>query len=294
MRIEDVGRAIDSVENNLAASWFNGKRAIVLAIQRQPGSNTIQIVDAIKQVIPRFMQTMPKSVHLIDHSMTAARSIRASVADVQITLLIAAVLVVAVIFVFLRTLSATIIPSLALPIAVIGTFAGMALLGYSLDNLSLMALTLSVGFVVDDAIVMLENIVRHVEEGEDAARGGAEGLGEIGFTILSMTVSLAAVFIPVVFMGGMVGRLLHEFAVTIVLAILFSGLISVTLTPMLCSRFIKPGKGAEHGHFYRWSEQRLRPDARRVMNARCTGAWTTAASSWACSRSAWWRRWSCS
>jgi hydrophobe/amphiphile efflux-1 (HAE1) family protein len=254
VRIQDVGRAIDSYQNNLAASWFDGKRSIVLAVQRQPGSNTIQIVNSIMQVIPRFIQTMPKSAHLsvlYDRSQT----IRASVADVQTTLLIAAVLVVGVIFVFLRTLSATIIPSLALPIAVIGAFAAMALLGYSLDNLSLMALTLSVGFIVDDAIVMLENIVRHVEEGQTPRQAALTGSGEISFTILSMTVSLAAVFIPVVFMGGVVGRLLHEFAVTIIMAILFSGLISVTLTPMLCSRFIQPGKGAEHGHFYRWSEQ---------------------------------------
>ncbi|MES2294191.1 MAG: efflux RND transporter permease subunit [Pseudomonadota bacterium] len=253
VRIQDVGRAIDGYQNVLAASWYNGKRSIVLSVQRQPGSNTIQIVDAINKVIPRFIQSMPKSAHLTvlyDRS----QSIRASVADVQTTLLIAAGLVVAVIFLFLRTLSATIIPSLALPIAVIGTFAAMSLLGYSLDNLSLMALTLSVGFIVDDAIVMLENIVRHVEEGEAPREAAFKGSAEIAFTILSMTVSLAAVFIPVVFMGGIIGRLLHEFAVTIVMAILISGVISVTLTPMLCSRFIKPGKSAEHGKFYQWTE----------------------------------------
>jgi multidrug efflux pump subunit AcrB len=253
VRIQDVGKAIDSYQNNLAASYFNGKRSIVLSVQRQPGSNTIQIVDSINKVLPRFIQSMPKSANLTilyDRS----QSIRASVADVQTTLLIAAVLVVAVIFLFLRTLSATIIPSLALPIAVIGTFAAMSVLGYSLDNLSLMALTLSVGFIVDDAIVMLENIVRHVEEGEEPRQAAFTGSSEIAFTILSMTVSLAAVFIPVVFMGGIVGRLLHEFAVTIVMAILISGVISVTLTPMLCSRFIKPGKSAEHGKFYQWTE----------------------------------------
>ena len=183
-----------------------------------------------------------------------SQSIRASVTDVQMTLLIAAVLVVMVIFVFLRTLSATLIPSIALPITILGSFAGMSLFGYSLDNLSLMALTLSVGFVVDDAIVMLENIVRHVEEGEAPYDAAVKGAAEIGFTILSMTVSLAAVFIPIVFMGGIVGRLLHEFAVTIVLTILISGFISVTLTPMLCSRFLKAGKSSEHGRFYHWSE----------------------------------------
>src|SRR5580698_725214 len=253
VRLEDVGQAIDSYQNTYAASWFNDKRAIVLSVQRQPGSNTIQIVDEINQVLPRFIQSMPKSAHLTvfyDRSQT----IRAAVTDVQNTLLIAGILVVAVIFLFLRTLSATIIPSLALPIAVIGTFAAMAFLGYSLDNLSLMALTLSVGFIVDDAIVMLENIVRHIEEGEEPRAAAFKGSQEIAFTILSMTVSLAAVFIPVMFMGGIIGRLLHEFAVTIVAAILISGLISVTLTPMLCSRFIKPGKGAEHGKFYRVTE----------------------------------------
>ena len=254
VRIKDVGRAIDSVENNLVASWYNGHRAIVLAIQRQPGSNTIQIVDEINRVLPKFMEGLPKSVSL-DVVYDRSKSIRGSVSDVETTLMIAAVLVVMVIFLFLRTLSATIIPSVALPLAVVGTFAGMAFLGYSLDNLSLMALTLSVGFVVDDAIVMLENIVRHVEEGEKPMEAALKGSREIGFTILSMTVSLAAVFIPIVFMGGIVGRLLHEFAVTIILAIVVSGIVSVTLTPLLCSRFIKPGKGAHHGRFYEISEK---------------------------------------
>ncbi len=244
---------LDSVENNRTAAWYNGTRTVVLAVQRQPGSNTIQIVNEIDRVIPQFEKGLPASIHL-DVIYDRSQTIRASVADVQTTLVLAGVLVILVIFVFLRTLSATIIPSLALPIAVIGTFAGMAFLGYSLDNLSLMALTLSVGFVVDDAIVMLENIVRHVEDGENPYDAAIAGSAEIGFTILSMTVSLAAVFIPLVFMGGIVGRLLHEFAVTIVLAIVVSGFVSVTLTPMLCSRFLKPGKSAEHGKFYHWSE----------------------------------------
>jgi HAE1 family hydrophobic/amphiphilic exporter-1 len=254
VRLGDVGHAVDSVQNTRVSNYFQDKRAIVLAIQRQPGSNTIQIVDSIKKILPQFKQTLPASVQLsvmYDRSQT----IRASVSDVQFTLILAAILVIAVIFVFLRTISATIIPSLALPIAIIGTFAGMALLGYSLDNLSLMALTLSVGFVVDDAIVMLENIVRHVEEGERPYQAALRGSAEIGFTILSMTVSLAAVFIPLVFMGGLIGRLLHEFAVTIVIAIAVSGLVSVTLTPMLCSRFLKPGASSEHGKFYEYAEQ---------------------------------------
>ncbi|HEY1711176.1 MAG TPA: efflux RND transporter permease subunit [Rhizomicrobium sp.] len=254
VRIGDVGHTIDSVENNLVASWFNGKRAIVLAIQRQPGSNTIAVVDEIHRVIPKFLESLPKSVTL-NVIYDRSQSIRGSVDDVQTTLVIAAVLVIMVIFLFLRTLSATIIPSVALPLAVIGTFAGMAFLGFSLDNLSLMALTLSVGFVVDDAIVMLENIMRHIEEGERPFEAALRGSAEIGFTILSMTVSLAAVFIPIVFMGGIIGRLLHEFAVTIVLAIAVSGVVSVTLTPMLCSRFIKPAKSAHHGKFYEISER---------------------------------------
>jgi hydrophobe/amphiphile efflux-1 (HAE1) family protein len=254
VRIADVGKALDSVANIRTASWFKGHRAIVLAVQRQPGSNTIEVVNEIKQILPHFMEQLPASVKLeIVHDRSD--SIRASVSDVQLTLVIAAILVVAVIFLFLRTLSATFIPSLALPIAVVGTFAGMAFFGYSLDNLSLMALTLSVGFVVDDAIVMLENIVRHVEQGETAFEAALKGAKEIGFTILSMTISLAAVFIPVLFMGGIVGRLLHEFAVTIVLAIAFSGIVSITLTPMLCSRILRNEKGERHSAFYAWSER---------------------------------------
>ncbi len=254
VRLKDVANVLDSVENIRTASWFNGKRAIVLSVQRQPGSNTIQIVNEVRQVLPRFLAQLPASVRL-QTIHDRSDSIRASVGDVQLTLVVAAVLVIGVIFVFLRTLSATFIPSLALPIAVIGTFAGMSYFGYSLDNLSLMALTLSVGFVVDDAIVMLENIVRHVEQGETPFEAALKGAREIGFTILSMTVSLAAVFIPVLFMGGIVGRLLHEFAVTIVLAIVFSGVVSVTLTPMLCSRMLKDERGQRHNRFYQLSEQ---------------------------------------
>ena len=254
VRVKDIGRAIDSVQNNLAYSWFNGQPAIVLAVQRQPGSNTIEVVDEIKAILPSFSKQLPASLAL-DIIYDRSQLIRKSVADVQSTLLIAAVLVVMVIFIFLRNLSATVIPSLALPIAVIGTFAGMSLMGYNLDNLSLMALTLSVGFVVDDAIVMLENIVRHIEEGEKPLQAAINGSREIGFTILSMTVSLAAVFIPLVFMGGIVGRLLHEFAVTIVLAIVVSGLVSVTLTPMLSSRFLKPAKEHKPGGIYDRSER---------------------------------------
>jgi HAE1 family hydrophobic/amphiphilic exporter-1 len=253
VRLKDVGRAVDGLENPYGQSWYKNQPAIQLAIFRQPGSNVVGVIDTIKKILPQFEANLPPAVQL-DVVFDRSQVIRASINDVQTTLLIAGALVVGVIFVFLRRISATIIPSLALPIAVIATFAGMAFMGYSLDNLSLMALTLSVGFVVDDAIVMLENIVRHIEMGEKPYEAAVNGSSEIGFTILSMTVSLAAVFIPIVFMGGIVGRLLHEFAVTIILAIIFSGIISITLTPMLCARLLRDEHGANHNIFYRMSE----------------------------------------
>jgi HAE1 family hydrophobic/amphiphilic exporter-1 len=254
VRLSDLGHVIDSVENDKVASWYSGTRAVILAIQRQPGTNTVEVVNAIKKLLPRFREQIPAAVNLnilYDRSV----SIRDSVSDVKFTLLLTVMLVVMVIFVFLRNVSATIIPSLALPMAIIGTFAVMWALGYSLDNLSLMALTLSVGFVVDDAIVMLENIVRHMEMGEGVLHASLSGSKEIGFTIVSMTLSLAAVFIPVLFMGGIVGRLLHEFAVTIGVAILVSGFVSLSLTPMLCSRFLRPLASEQHGRFYQVSER---------------------------------------
>ena len=253
VRLGDVATVVDGQESGLGGTWLHGRKGIALAINRQPGSNTVEVIDKIKAILPHFEAGLPKGVELLvlyDQS----DEIKASVGDVQMTLLIAGLMVVAVIFIFLRRLSATLIPSLALPIAVIATFAGMAAMRFNLDNLSLMALTLSVGFVVDDAIVMLENIVRHIEHGEKPYEAAMKGSGEIGFTILSMTVSLAAVFIPVVFMGGIVGRLLHEFAVTIVIAIAFSGIISVTLTPMLCAYLLRDEHGEKHNAFYRWSE----------------------------------------
>jgi HAE1 family hydrophobic/amphiphilic exporter-1 len=254
VRIEDVGRVLDSVQNDKTAGWSNGERSVVLAVQRQPGTNTVQVVDNVLRLLPAFRAEVPAALHintLGDH----AETIRASVNDVQFTLLLTIFLVVMVIFVFLRNLSATIIPSLALPMSIIGTFAVMWALDYSLDNLSLMAITLAVGFVVDDAIVMLENIVRHMEMGKDMLTASLDGAAEIGFTILSMTFSLAAVFIPVLFMGGILGRLLHEFAVTIGAAILVSGFVSLTLTPMLCSRFLRPPKSERHGHLYAVTER---------------------------------------
>ena len=249
VRLAELGRVIDSVENDKVANWYNNERSVVLAIQRQPGTNTVEVVDSIKKLLPTFRIQIPPSVKLevlYDRSV----SIRESVRDVKFTLLLALSLVVMVIFLFLRNLSATIIPSLALPFSIIGTFAAMYLMGFSVDNISLMALTLSVGFVVDDAIVMLENIVRHVEKGETVYQAALTGSREIGFTILSMTLSLVAVFIPVLFMGGILGRILHEFAVTISMAILISGFVSLTLTPMLCSRFIRPAGKERHGRFY--------------------------------------------
>lgn len=254
VRLGELGRVDDSVQNDKVAAWFNENRAIVLAILRQPGTNTIEVVQSIKDILPRFSQEIPASVKLdilYDRSVPIKESFR----DVQFTLILALVLVIAVIFVFLRNLSATVIPSLALPMSIIGTFAVMYLCGYSLDNLSLMALTLCVGFVVDDAIVMLENIVRHMELGEGVLEASLNGSKEISFTILSMTLSLVAVFIPVLFMGGIVGRLLHEFAVTIAVAVLISGFVSLTLTPMLCSRFLRPPGQEKHGRLYQIFER---------------------------------------
>ena len=249
VRLEQLGKVLDSVQNDKAAAWFNNTRAVILAVQRQPGANTVAVVDSIRKLLPQFEDRIPASVKL-DVLFDRSQSIRKSVADVTRTLLLTVVLVVLVIFIFLRNVSATIIPSLALPMSIIGTFAAMSLLGYSLDNLSLMSLTLCVGFVVDDAIVMLENIVRHMENGEPAMEAALKGSKEIGFTIISMTLSLSAVFIPVLFMSGLLGRLLHEFAVTIVVAVLVSGFVSLTLTPMLCSRFVHAQHGRKHGQIY--------------------------------------------
>jgi HAE1 family hydrophobic/amphiphilic exporter-1 len=254
VRLGELGRVIDGVQTDKVASWFNDDRAVVLAVQRQPGTNTIEVVDAIRKLMPVFKQQLPASVNF-DVVYDRSVAIRESVHDVQFTLLLTIALVVMVIFLFLRNLSATLIPSLAVPLSIIGTFAVMYLFGYTIDIISLMALTLCVGFVVDDAVVMLENIVRHMEAGESRMEAALKGAREIGFTILSMTVSLAAVFIPVLFMGGVVGRLLHEFAVVIGAAVIVSGIVSLTLTPMLCSRFLQSPHGRRHGPVYRASER---------------------------------------
>ncbi|MBI5814373.1 MAG: efflux RND transporter permease subunit [Nitrospinae bacterium] len=254
VRLGELGEVADSVENDKIASWNKDTRAIVLAILRQPGTNTVEIVDSIKALFPVFRGQLPAALDL-NIIYDRSESIRDSVNDVKMTLLIAITLVVLVIFMFLRNLSATVIPSLALPVSIIGTFAVMYPLDYSVDNLSLMALILAVGFVVDDAIVMLENIVRHMERGEEPYQAALNGSREIGFTILSMTLSLVAVFIPVLFMGGIMGRLLNEFAVTISVAILVSGVVSLTLTPMLCSRFLRGGKQERHGALFNLFER---------------------------------------
>ncbi len=258
VRLSQLGQVTDSVENNLTAAWYRvagqaPERAIILAVQRQPGTNTMEVVQAIKELLPTFREQLPPSISiqtLYDRSV----SIRSSVHDVKFTLVLTLCLVVMVIFMFLRNVRATIIPSLAMPLSIVGTFAAMKVLGFSLDNLSLMALTLSVGFVVDDAIVVLENIIRHMEMGKSARKAAFDGSSEIGFTILSMTLSLVAVFIPILFMGGLIGRLLNEFAVTIAVAILVSCVVSLTLTPMLCSRFLKDPH-AKHGRLYNFSEK---------------------------------------
>jgi hydrophobic/amphiphilic exporter-1 (mainly G- bacteria), HAE1 family len=257
VHLEELGRLLDSVEDDKTASWFYNKqgneRAIILSIQRQPGTNTVQVAEAVKKLLPAFRTELPPSVRMsvfYDRSQT----IKESFDDVKFTMLLTLGLVILVIFLFLRNISATIIPSLALPFSVIGTFAVMYMLNYSLDNLSMMALILAIGFVVDDAIVMLENIVRHMEMGSPPLQAALEGSREIGFTIVSMTLSLAAVFIPVLFMGGVLGRLFREFAVTICASILISGVVSITLTPMMCSRFLRSSHEHKQSRFYRVTE----------------------------------------
>ncbi|HEU5081242.1 MAG TPA: efflux RND transporter permease subunit [Opitutaceae bacterium] len=261
VRLSELAEVIDSVQDNRVASWYylNGKgnRAIVLAVQRQPGENTVEVVNRVRAVLPAFQAQLPPSVHL-EILRDKSIAVRESVHDVQFTLGLSIGLVILVIFLFLRALSATVIPSIAIPMALLGTFIVMYLCDYTLDNLSLLALTLSVGFVVDDAIVMLENIVRYIEQGMSVREAALKGSKEIGFTIISMTISLVAVFLPLMFMGGILGRLLHEFAVTITASILVSGIVSLTLTPMLCSRFLKENVGhsqKKHNRLYDLTER---------------------------------------
>jgi HAE1 family hydrophobic/amphiphilic exporter-1 len=245
VRLADVAQVVDAVENTRVGAWIGDQRSVILAIQRQPGTNTVEVATAVKELLPTLEEQLPAGVemHIV---YDRSESIHDSVRDVKFTLLLTLALVIMVIFLFLRSISATVIPSMALPMSMAGTFAAMYALGYSLDNLSLMAITLAVGFVVDDAIVMLENIVRHLEMGKPPMRAALDGAKEVGFTILSMTVSLTAVFIPLLFMGGVIGVLFREFAVTIVVSILVSGIVSLTLTPMLCSRFLKADSVPHH------------------------------------------------
>jgi hydrophobic/amphiphilic exporter-1 (mainly G- bacteria), HAE1 family len=258
VKLGDVANVIDDVQNNKAAAWYwNGhdmSRTVFLAVTRQPGTNTVEVVDAVKSMMAQIEKQLPSTVK-VNLGFDRSVSINGAVSDVKFSLLLALLLVVMVIFLFLRSTVATIIPSLTLPMAIVGTFSVMYLLNFSLDNLSLMALTLAVGFVVDDAIVMLENIVRHIEAGEAPMDAAFKGSAEVGFTILSMTLSLAAVFIPLIFMGGVVGKLFNEFALTISISILVSGFVSLTLTPMLCSRFLKAQHESQHGRFYNASER---------------------------------------
>src|SRR5580704_5054466 len=253
VRLEDLGEVIDGIQNDKVITWLNNTPSIMFQVMKQPGTNTVEVVDKVRALFPQFRAQLPPAINM-DTLYDRSDSIRQSVDDVKFSLELAVVLVVIVIFLFLRNFSATLIPSLALPLSIIGTFAAMSLLGYTLDNLSLMALTLAVGFVVDDAIVVLENIVRHMEMGKSPLMAALDGGREIAFTILSMTLSLAAVFIPVFFMGGILGRLFHEFAAVIIVAILISGFVSLSLTPMLCSRFMRP-PSEKHNALYRTSER---------------------------------------
>jgi multidrug efflux pump len=255
VRLGDIANIVDGVENAQLAGWHDDKRAIILNVQRQPGANVIQVADHVKDLLPQLQSSLPQGIDvkiLTDRTET----VRASVEDVERTLVITIGLVIAVIFVFLRNIRATLIPSIAVPLSLVGTFGVMYAVGYSLDNLSLMALTIATGFVVDDAIVMIENISRYIEEGEKPFQAALKGAGQIGFTIVSLTVSLVAVLIPLLFMGGLIGRLFREFAVTLAASIGVSAILSLTLTPMMCAYLLKPEpKESERGALYRWSER---------------------------------------
>ena len=253
MRIRDIGNVVEGPENDLLAGWFNNQRAIILSVQRQPGANVIETVDRIKSLLPQLQASLPPAIK-VNVISDRTQTIRASVADVQFTLLLTIVLVVMVIFIFLRNFWATVIPAITVPLSLIGTFAVLYEFGYSLDNLSLMALSIAIGFVVDDAVVVIENIVRHLEEGLSPMEAALKGSREIGFTIVSITLSLIAVFIPLFLLGGYVGKLFQEFAITVTMSLILSLVVSLTLTPMLCARLLKPDSG-KHGRLYRLLER---------------------------------------
>jgi multidrug efflux pump len=254
VRVGDIGQVVDNVENVRLAGWVNDKPSVILDIQRQPGANIIETAERIKALLPRLRASIPPSVK-VDILTDRTTTIRASIADVQFTLVLTVALVVAVIFIFLRKFWATVIPSVALPLAIVGTFGVMKLIGFTLDNLSLMALTIATGFVVDDAIVMIENIVRFIELGEPPMQAALKGARQIGFTVISLSVSLIAVFIPLLFMTGIVGRLFREFAITLSISVVVSAIVSLTLTPMMCSRLLKPEREEDHGRFYHATER---------------------------------------
>ncbi len=268
IRLSDVANVVDGAENNTQAAWMNAKPAVILNIQRQPGTNIIGVADSIKKLLPRLQASLPSSIQvtiLTDRTTT----IRASVKDVQFELMLTIALVVMVMFLFLRSVAATIIPSVAVPLSIVGTFGVMYLAGYSLDNLSLMALTISTGFVVDDAIVMIENITRFIEEGHPPLEAALKGSEQIGFTILSLTVSLIAVLIPLLFMGDIVGRLFREFAVTLGVTILVSACVSLTLTPMMCAKLLHRRESSQQSRFYRASENFVNRLIALVRPRRC-------------------------
>ena len=254
IRLEDLGTVIDAAEDVQQAAWLQDKRAIIIDIHKQPGYNVVETIQQIKARLPELTAALPPAAKLVlvgDRTQT----IRAAVSDVQITMLITIALVVLVIFFFVRNVRATIIPSVAIPLSLVAAFGIMGALGYSLDNISLMGMTIAVGFVVDDAIVMVENIVRHLEAGKSRLQAAIDGAREVGFTIVSMTISLVAVFIPVLLMGGIVGRLFREFAVTVSVVILMSGVVSLTVTPMMCAWLIRHTPNERHGRVYQWSER---------------------------------------
>ena len=260
VRLGDIAEVESSVEDVRTAGLVNSKRAVVLIVYRQPGANVIETVDRVLELMPELRGSIPPAINL-SVVLDRTTSIRPAFRDIQITLLLSIALVVFVVFVFLRSVSATVIPSVAVPLSLLGTFGGMYVLGYSLNNLSLMALTICTGFVVDDAIVVLENITRYIEQGDTPLQAALKGSREIGFTVLSMTVSLVAVFMPILLMGGLVGRLFREFAVTLTLAVTVSLLVSLTVTPMMCARLLKPAHAERHGRFYRfggWAVDSLR------------------------------------
>jgi multidrug efflux pump subunit AcrB len=254
VRVRDIGRAVDGPERSKLAAWSNNQRAIILSVMKQPGANAIETADRIKAVLPQLQAAMPPAVN-VDIVIDRTTTIRASVSDVQFTLMLTIALVVTVIFLFLRSVTATIIPSITVPLALVATFALMYLAGFSIDNLSLMGLSIAVGFVVDDAIVMLENIQRHVEEGLPPVQAALKGAGEIGFTIISISLSLVAVFIPLLLMGGIVGRIFREFAITVTMTIAVSAFVALTLTPVMAARFLKGKSSVRHGRLYMASER---------------------------------------